>query len=90
MAPQGYLASMDGYMHRFSLINQDIDDKETIVDDTAIWSDDSKQNFFDVINFIETNYKAGLIFKFQFAQETVDFAGLEVSMDGVRPARKFL
>ena len=28
--------------------------------------------------------------KFQFGQETVEFAGLEVTMDGVRPSRKFL
>ena len=93
VAPQGYLASMDGYTHRFSLITEDIKNKQTIVDDTAIWSDNTEQNFYDVINLLETGHNAGLIFnsdKFQFAQETVDFAGLEVSMDGVRPARKFL
>ena len=62
------------------------------MDDTAIWSDNIKQNFY-VVNLLETGHKAGLVFnseKFQFAQEMVDFAGLEVSMDGVRPARKVL
>ena len=84
---------MGSYTHRFSLITQDIKNKQTIVDDTAIWSDNVEQNFYDVVNLLETGHKAGLVFnsdKFQFAQEMVHFAGLEVLMDGVRPVRKFL
>ena len=76
--PQGYLASMDGYTHRFSLITEDIRDKVTIVDDTLLWSDDTRQNFIDVC-MLSTCHTAGLIFnsdKFQFGQETVEFAGL--------------
>ena len=37
--------------------------------------------------------EAGLIFdsdKFQFGQDSVDFAGLEITSDGVRQSRKFL
>ena len=93
VAPQGYLASMDGYTHRFSLITENIKNKQVIVDDTALWSDSVEENFYLVIDLLETGHKAGLIFnsdKFQFGQETIDFAGLEVSMDGVRPAKKFL
>ena len=40
-----------------------------------------------------SRYATQLIFnsdKFQFGQETVEFAGLEVTMTGVRPSRKFL
>ena len=93
VAPQGYLASMDGYTHRFSLITQNIRNKQVIVDDTLLWSNSVEENFYDVINLLETGHNAGLIFnsdKFQSGQDTVDFAGLEVSMDGVRPAKKFL
>ena len=93
VAPQGYLASMDGYTHRFSLITQNIRNKQVIVDDTLLWSDTVEENFYDVSTLLETGHSAGLIFnsdKFQFGQDTVDFAGLEVSMDGVRPAKKFL
>ena len=93
VAPQGYLASMDGYTHRFSLITENIRNKQVIVDDTLLWSDSVEQNFYDVSTLLETGHRAGLIFnsdKFQFGQDTVDFAGLEVSKDGVRPARKFL
>ena len=93
MAPQGYLASMDGYTHRFSLITEKIKNKQVIVDDTLIWSDDVEQNFYDVSNLLETGHKAGLIFnsdKFQFGQDVVDFAGLEISKTGVRPCKKFI
>ena len=42
---------------------------------------------------LEVGHKAGLIFnsdKFQFGQDTVDFAGLEVSKEGVKPSRKLV
>ena len=32
VSPQGYLASMDGYTHRFSLITEEIKNKLSIVD----------------------------------------------------------
>ena len=47
---------------------------------TALWSDTTEEEFHHVIQLLETGHKAGLIFnsdKFQFAQDTVDFAGLE-------------
>ena len=93
VSPQGYLASMDGYTHRFSLITEGIVNKKTIVDDTLLWSENLEENFYDVCNMLATCHNAGLIFnsdKFQFGQETVEFAGLDVTMDGVRPSRKFL
>ena len=36
VAPQGYLASMDAYTHRFSLITEEIKQKQVIVDDTLL------------------------------------------------------
>ena len=93
VSPQGYLASMDGYTHRFSLITEKIINKKTIVDDTLLWSENLEENMYDVCNMLTTCHNAGLIFnsdKFQFGQETVEFAGLDVTMDGVRPCGKFL
>ena len=75
VAPQGYLASMDGYTHRFSLITQNIKNKQVIVDDTALWSDTVEENFYLVSELLETGHKAGLIFnsdKFQFGQDTIE------------------
>ena len=72
VAPQGYLASMDGYTHRFSLITENIKNKQVIVDDTLLWSDSVEQNFYDVSTLLITGHNAGLIFnsdKFQFGQD---------------------
>ena len=93
VSPQGYLASMDGYTHRFSLIAREIEDKLTIVDDTLLFDDNLEENFYHSCQLLSVGHKAGLIFnpdKFQFGQETVEFAGLDVTMDGVRPCKKFL
>ena len=93
VAPQGYLASMDAYTHRFSLITEEIKRKQVIVDDTLLYSKNTEENFHDVCQLLEVGHKAGLIFnsdKFQFAQDTVDFAGLEVSKEGVKPSQKLL
>ena len=92
MSPQGYLASMDGYTHRFSLITQEIE-KVTIVDDTLLYNDNVEKNFHDVCRLLEICHKAGLVFKsdkFQFGQPVVEFAGLDVTMDGLRPCIKLL
>ena len=63
------------------------------MDDTLVWNDNLQENFEDVCRLLQICHSAGLIFnsdKFQFGQETVEFAGLEVTMTGVRPSRKFL
>ena len=61
VAPQGYLASMDAYTHRFSIITEEIKNKQVIVDDTLLWSENVEENFFDVCKLLEVRHKAGLI-----------------------------
>ena len=93
MAPQGYLASGDGYTLRFANITKSIENKRLLVYNTLIWNNNLQDNFEDVCKLLQVCHSAGLIFKsdkFQFGQETVKFAGLEVTMTGVRPSRKFL
>ena len=93
VAPQGYLASGDGYTHRDYLISGDVSNKVTLVDDTLVWDESVEQNFQSVCRLLVMYGKAGLIMngeKFQFGKDVVDFAGMEVTNSGVRPARKFL
>ena len=92
-APQGYLASGDGYTHRDYLISQHIKNKVTLVDDSLLWDPDIRTNFYSVCNMLRIYGEAGRVFngeKFQFAQDIVQFGGLEVTEDGVRPAKEFL
>ena len=81
-APQGYLASGDGFTHRESIIARHIKNKVTLVDDSLLWNNTAEENFVSVCNFLEVYGKAGLVIngdKFQFCQDTVDFAGMEVT-----------
>ena len=85
-APQGYIASGDGYTHRDSIISSIIENKVTSVDDTLIWDKYVEENFFSVCKMLKTYGEAGLVFnsdKFQFGQDVVRFAGLEVTKKGV-------
>ena len=94
-APQGYLASGDGYTHRDSLIaqSQNIKNKVIIVADSLLWDQDIDKNVHSVCKMITTYGRSGLVFnseKFQFAQDTVKFAGFEVTNNGIKPAREYL
>ena len=93
VAPMGYLAIGDGYSHRFSEIAKDIENRRTIVDDTVLWSDDLESNFNEVCKMLDVCCTAGLIFnpdKFQFCQDSVSFAELEITNDRVMPSKRFL
>jgi hypothetical protein len=82
------VALASGYTHRFANITEGIENKRSIVDDTLMWSYNIQENFEDVCRLLEVCHTAGLIFnseKFQFGQETVEFA-----MSGVRPSRNVL
>ena len=64
-----------------------------MVDNTLIWDKSPDENFHSVCKMLKTYGEAGLVFnsdKFQFCQDVVQFAGLEVTERGVRPARNFL
>ena len=89
-APQGYLASGDGFTHRDSIASQEIKNKVTLVDDNLVWDNTLEDNFKSVCRCrLEIYGKAGLVKnsdKFQFRQDTGEFAGMQVTQTGVRPA----
>ena len=92
-APQGYIASGDGYTRRFDEVVSDIPHKTKCVDDTLMWSDSIKESFFQACNWLETCGRNGIILnpdKFVFAQDTVEFAGFEITNDSVRPCSRYL
>lgn len=92
-APQGYIASGDGYTRRFDEIISDIPNKTKCVDDTLLWSDSIEHSFFQACKWLETCGNNGIILnpdKFVFAQDTVEFAGFEITPDSVRPCSRYL
>ena len=93
MAPQGFLASGDGYARRFDEVIADITRKTKCVDDTAMWDTELEEHWWRMIDFLILLGNNGIILneeKFQFAKREVNFAGFHITADGVKPLEKFL
>lgn len=93
VAPQGYIASGDGFCRRFDEIVSEIPKKTKCVDDTLLWSDSIEEAFMQAVHWLETCGSHGIILnpdKFIFAQDTVDFAGFCITKDTVKPSQKYL
>ena len=92
-APQGYIASGDGYSRRFDEIVSDVPNKTKCVDDTLLWADNLTESFYQAVNWLDTCGRHGVTLnpdKFKFGADTVEFAGFEITNNTVRPCQKFL
>ena len=93
VAPQGFLASGDAYNQRFDSIIAEFKNKVKCVDDTCMWTNSIKEAFFQTCEWLDLCARNGITLnpkKFQFAQDTVDFAGLTITPTNVKPSSKFL
>ena len=93
VAPQGFLASGDGYSRRFDEIIVDLERKTKCVDDTLMWDNDLVDHWWRIIKFLELLGNNGIILnkdKFQFARRDVNFAGFHISENSIKPLQKFL
>ncbi len=91
-APQGYISSGDGYTRRYDEIVADIQQKTKCVDDTLLWADDITESFNQACRWLTICGQHGITLnpsKFQFASDTVEFAGFEISLDSVKPCQKY-
>ena len=92
-APQGYIASGDGYTRRYDEITSSIPNKTKCVDDTLLWSDTIEESFFQAAHWLDVCGRNGITLnpdKFTFAQNNVEFAGFEITLDTVKPCQKFI
>jgi len=94
-APQGFLSSGDGYNRRFGDILAHITRLVRCVDDSLLHDDKAKmeEHWWRVIEFLEVAGNGGVVLnadKFQFSEETVDFAGFRITEDTVEPLPKYL
>ena len=91
--PQGYVASGDGYTRRFDEIVADFPDKTKCIDDTCMWADTIEECFFQACQWLDLCGRNGITLnpeKFTFAQDTVEFAGLEITPNEVKPCNRYL
>ena len=94
-APQGYLSSGDGYNRRFADILAHITRLVRCVDDSLLHDDKAniEEHWWRVIEFLEVAGNGGVVLnadKFQFSEETVEFAGFRITKDTVEPHPKYL
>jgi len=93
MAPQGAIASGDGYSRRYDEVIADIQRKTKCVDDTALWDDSLEAHWWRIIDFVELCGRNGIVLnfnKFQFAQREVTFAGFRITETEVKPLEKYI
>ena len=91
--PQGYLASGDAYTSRYDHIIKDVKNKVKIVDDTLLWDSDIASSYFHTYDYLTICEQNGITInaqKFQFCKDEVDFAGLKITEDGIKPSEKIL
>jgi hypothetical protein len=92
-APQGYIASGDGYSRRYDEVVADIGNKTKCVDDTLLWADTVEESYFQAAQWLDVCGRNGIILnpeKFVFAAPSVDFAGFTITMSDVRPCSRYL
>ncbi|RLC10820.1 MAG: hypothetical protein DRI57_19865, partial [Deltaproteobacteria bacterium] len=92
-APQGYIASGDGYSRRFDEIVSDFPQKTKCIDDALLWSYNLEDCFFQACQWLDLCGRNGITLnpeKFVFGQDTAQFAGFEITPASVRPCKKYL
>ena len=88
VAPQGYIASGDGYTRRFDEIVMDFPRKTKCVDDAILWSSSIEEAFFHAVDWLDLCGRNGIVLnpsKFVFSKQTVDFAGFTITPTSVKP-----
>ena len=92
-APQGYLASGDGFTHRYDLIVSDFPNLVKCVDDSLLYNPNLESSFWKTCEYISLCGSHGITFnpkKFSFGKDEVEFAGFEITNDSVKPSKKIL
>jgi len=92
-APQGYIASGDGYIRRYDELVVDFPNKTKCVDDVLLCSDSIEESFFQAVQWLDLCGRNDITLnpkKFAFAEEYVEFAGFEITADSVRPSKMFV
>ena len=93
MAPQGFMACGDAYNQRFDAIISGFKNKVKCVDDTCMWANSIAAPFFHACEWLYLCARNRITLnpkEFQFAQDTVDFAGLTITPTNIRSSAKFL
>lgn len=87
------MASGDGFNEWIEVVLSSIPQKVRCVNDTCTWADNVKEAFIQTCEVLDKCANNGIImnpFKFQFCQDYVDFAVLEITNTRIRPCKNFM
>ena len=87
--PQGFHGTGDAYTRRYDDITSEEERYIRCTDDGLLYDDDIEAAFWHTFDHIKHCADHGVVFnreKFKFAEESVEFAGFELTMDGFKPA----
>ena len=91
--PQGFRAAGDGYSARMDKIVSDVERLRKCMDDSLLYDDDIRSNFFRTCDYLTLCSSHGAVFnpdKFQFGEDEVDFLGFTITDKGVKPTNEFI
>ena len=91
--PQGHCSAGDAFNGRMQLILGKIPRMVRIVDDVCVYDASIEESFWHAWDFLMTCANNGIVInreKFQFCSESVDFAGLSITNEGVQPSQKMM
>ena len=91
-APQGYIASGDGYSRRYDEVAS-FPRKTKCIDDTLLSSDTIHDCFFQAAQWLDICGRNDITLnleKFIYAQDVVEFAGFEIICDTVCTCQRYL
>ena len=91
--PQGYLAAGDAYTRRYDEIIKDVQRKKKIIDDVLLFDYSIEDAFYHTWDYLVLCVQNGIILnidKFKFCRDTVEFAGLKLTSNGVEPSDSML
>ena len=88
--PQGYIAAGDGYTRRYDEIVSHIPNKTKCIDDALLWADTLEESFYQTVKWLDICGRHGITLnpkKFTFGEDTVEFAGFQIGLNDVKPAK---
>ena len=92
-APQGYIASGDGYTSRYDEIVAHVPNKTKFIDDTLLWSQSVEEAYSQAVEWLNICGNHGITLnpaKFKFARDSVEFAGFVITLTTVKPCEKYI
>ena len=94
VAVQGNMVSGNAFNERMDEIFAEFSDKGRCVDDAAMWTvrDNKEEHSTKVASYLDVCVKNNIVLnptKFQFCQDTIDFAGFQISSTSLMFPRRY-